>query len=46
MSNEVDKNQKFEIKYKMPTCFRIIRFITKFETQSDFEIRFIFIKSK
>ena len=34
------------IKYKMPTCLRIIRFVTKFETQSDIEKRFIFVKSK
>ena len=43
ISNAVDKNQKVEIKYKMPTCLRIIRFITKFETQSDIKIRFIFL---
>ena len=43
ISNTVDKNQKVEIKYKMPTCLRIIRFITKFETQSDIKIRFIFL---
>ena len=46
ISNAVDKNQKVEMKYKMPTCLRIIRFITKFETQSDIKIRFIFVKSK
>ena len=43
ISNTVDKNQKVEIKYKMHTCLRIIRFITKFETQSDIKIRFIFL---
>ena len=46
VSNAIDKNQKVEMKYKMPTCLRIIRFITKFETQSDIKIRFIFVKSK
>ena len=46
ISNAVDKNQKVEMKYKMSTCLRIIRFITKFETQSDVKIHFIFIKSK
>jgi hypothetical protein len=45
VSNAVDKNQRVEMKYKMPTCLRIIRFITKFETQSDIKIRFIFVKS-
>ena len=45
VSNAVDKNQRVEMKYKMPTCLRIIRFITKFETQSDIRIRFIFVKS-
>ena len=44
ISNAIDKNQKVEMKYKMPTCLRIIRFVTKFETQSDIKIRFIFIK--
>ena len=33
ISNAVDKNQKVEIKYKMPTCLRIIRYITKFEAK-------------
>ena len=42
VSNSLDKNQKVEINYKMPTCLRIIIFITKFETQSDIKIRFIF----
>ena len=46
VSNSLDKNQKVEMKYKMATCLRIIRFVTKFETQSDIKIHFIFIKSK
>jgi hypothetical protein len=33
ISNAVDKNQKVEINYKMPTCLRIIKFITKFEAK-------------
>jgi hypothetical protein len=45
ISNAIDKNQKVEMKYKMPTCLRIIRFVTKFDTQSDIKIRFIFVKS-
>ena len=46
ISNAVDKKQKVEMKYKMSTCLRIIRLITKFETQSDIKIHFIFVKSK
>ena len=46
ISNALDKNQKVEMKYKMATCLRIIRFVTKFETQSDVKIHFIFVKSK
>ena len=46
VSNSLDKNQKVEMKYKMATCLRIIRFVTKFETQSDIKIHLIFIKSK
>ena len=46
ISNAVDKKQKVEMKYKMSTCLRIIRLITKFETQSDIKIHFIFMKSK
>jgi len=46
ISNALDKKQKVEMKYKMATCLRIIRFVTKFETQSDIKIHFIFIKSK
>ena len=46
VSNSLDKNQKVEMKYKMATCLRIIRFVTKFETQSDIKIHFIFVKSQ
>jgi hypothetical protein len=46
ISNALDKKQKVEMKYKMATCLRIIRFVTKFETQSDIKIHFIFLKSK
>ena len=46
ISNALDKNQKVEMKYKMATCLRIIRFVTKFERQSDIKIHFIFLKSK
>ena len=45
IANAFDKNQKVEMKYKMPTCLKIIRFINKFETQSDVKINFIFVKS-
>ena len=45
VSNAIDKNQKVEMKYKMPTCLRIIRFVTKFDIHSDIKIRFIFFKS-
>ena len=45
IANAFDKNQKVEMKYKMPTCLKIIRFINKFETQSDVKIHFIFVKS-
>ena len=45
VSNAIDKNQKVEMKYKMPTCLRIIRFVTKFDIHSDIKIRFIFFKN-
>jgi hypothetical protein len=45
IANAFDKNQKVEMKYKMPTCLKIIRFINKFDTESDVKIHFIFVKS-
>ena len=46
ISRAMDKNQKLEMNYMMPTCLRIIRFITKFEVESNIKIHFIFVKSK
>ena len=46
VSRGMDKNQKLQINYMMPTCLRIIQFITKFEVESNIKIYFIFVKSK
>ena len=46
ISRAMDKSQKLEMKYMMPTCLRIIRFITKFEVYSTIKIHFVFAKSK
>ena len=46
ISRAMDKNQKLEMNYMMPTCLRIIRFITKFEVESNIKIHFVFVKSK
>ena len=46
ISRAMDKNQKLETNYMMPTCLRIIRLITKFEVESNIKIHFIFVKSK
>ena len=43
ISRAMDKNQKLEMNYMMPTCLRIIRFITKFEVESNIKIHFIFV---
>ena len=41
----MDKSQKLEMNYMMPTCLRIIRFITKFDVESNIKIHFVFVKS-
>ena len=46
ISRAMDKNQKLEMRYMMPSCLRIIRFIKKFEVYSNIKIHFIFAKSK
>ena len=46
ISRAMDKNQRLEMNYMMPTCLRIIRFITKFEVESNIKIHFVFVKSK
>ena len=45
ISRAADKNQKLEMKYMMPTCLRIIRFMAKFEVESNIKIHFVFVKS-
>ena len=46
ISRAMDKSQRLEMNYMMPTCLRIIRFITKFEVESNIKIHFVFVKSK
>ena len=46
LSRAMDKNQKLELKFLMPSCLRIIRFITKFEVYSNIKIHFVFAKSR
>ena len=46
VSRGMDKNQKLEMNYMMPTCLRIIRLIAKFEVESNIKIHFVFVKSK
>jgi hypothetical protein len=46
ISRAMDKNQRLEMNYMMPTCLRIIRFIAKFEVESNIKIHFVFVKSK
>ena len=46
ISRAMDKEKKLEMNYMMPTCLRIIRFINKFEVESNIKIHFIFVKSK
>ena len=45
ISRAMDKNQMLQVNYMMPTCLRIIRFITKFEVESNINIHFVFVKS-
>ena len=44
ISRAMDKEKKLEMNYMMPTCLRIIRFINKFEVESNIKIHFIFVK--
>ena len=46
VSRAADKYQKLEMKYMMPTCLRIIRFMAKFEVESNIKIHFVFVASK
>ena len=46
ISRSPDKCQKLDMRYMMPTCLRIIRFMSKFEVESNIKINFVFIKSK
>ena len=46
LSRAMDRNQKLELKFLMPSCLRIIRFITKFEVYSNIKIHFVFAKSR
>ena len=46
LSRAMDKNQKLELKFLMPSCLRIIRFITKFEVYSNIKIHFVFARSR
>ena len=46
ISRAMDKNQRLEMNYMMPTCLRIIRFMSKFEVESTIKINFVFMKSK
>ena len=46
ISRAMDKNQMLQVNYMMPTCLRIIRFITKFEVESNINIHFVFVKNK
>ena len=46
ISRAADKSQKLDMRYMMPTCLRIIRFMSKFEVESTIKINFVFMKSK
>ena len=46
ISRAMDRNQILDMNYMMPTCLRIIRFISKFEVESNIKIHFVFVKSK
>jgi hypothetical protein len=46
ISRAADKCQKLDMRYMMPTCLRIIRFMSKFEVESTIKINFVFMKSK
>ena len=46
LSRAFDKGQILDTKYIMPTCLRIIRFITNFEIESNITINFVFRKSQ
>ena len=46
LSNGVDRFHKMQIKYAMPSCLRIIRFISTFKPETNIKIYFSFIKSE
>ena len=45
LSRSFDKNQKLQMKYLMPTCLKITRFLSRFPDSSNIKIHFLFVKS-
>lgn len=46
LTNRIDRNHKMEMRYMMPSCLRIVKFISKIKPESNIKIFFNFIKSE